>query len=353
MPLNPAQLIVQHMVSLRGYEAGLQQKIAGLLNRAMREITSLLTTSYADLTQYQRTRLAEALKQFEAILGKSYSQVIALSTKELQTLAMIEGRYTANVVTALTANAGVAYDTAQLTAAQLKAIAQFPVNGAKAGEWWATQGANAAFQVRRNIQLGLLRGETTPQIARRLLSTESGGAVGGVAGMVERNAMTLVRTSITAISNEAQFQSLSAQDPKVTDSYQFVATLDDRTTIQCASLDGQIFRYDDESAPRPPLHPNCRSTIVAVVNWEELGVKPPEDIVALQRASMNGPTSYQTYSGWLRKQDAATQDDVLGATRGRLFRSGDVSLRDLVNSRNEPLTLDQLAKKLGTRVDEL
>ena len=87
-----------------------------------------------------------------------------------------------------------------------------------------------------------------------------------------------------------------------------------------------------------------------VVNWDKLGVSNPESLVPLTRASMDGPTSYQTYSGWLRKQTAAVQNQVLGPTRATLFRSGKVGLRDLVRSDGSVLTLDELGKKLGMKL---
>lgn len=351
-PQTPAQMLVQHLVALQSYEQGLRNRVRSLLRAAMREIVQELTTKYRDLTPFQAARLQTALRQFEGILQRSYKEVVTLTSKESATLALLEGRFSSTLIAQVVQSAGAAVNAATLTQKQLKAIANFPVNGATAGEWWATQGANAAFQVRRNIQLGMMRGETTPQIASRLLQSR-GSEVGGVASLIENNAATLVRTSVNAISTAARFETFSTQDPDLTDSYQYVATLDDRTTIICASLDGQVFKYDDATAPRPPMHPNCRSTIVPVIKWQELGVRPPEDFMALQRASMDGPTSYQTYSSWLRNQPATIQNDVLGPTRAGLFRNGDASLRDLVGKTDQVLTLPQLAQKLGIKVDDM
>lgn len=49
----------------------------------------------------------------------------------------------------------------------------------------------------------------------------------------------------------------------------FMATLDNSTSDKCAALDGQEFDIDDSSKPDIPLHPNCRSVLVNVIdNWE-------------------------------------------------------------------------------------
>jgi len=53
----------------------------------------------------------------------------------------------------------------------------------------------------------------------------------------------------------------------------------------------------------------------------------------------------QTYNGWLKAQSAATQDDVLGKTKGRLFRKGDLTVDKFVNRSGQELTLEQLKAK--------
>ena len=60
----------------------------------------------------------------------------------------------------------------------------------------------------------------------------------------------------------------------VTEKYRYVATLDSRTSALCASLDGQEFEYD--KGPEPPQHFNCRSTTVAVIDWDGLRKKYPK-----------------------------------------------------------------------------
>jgi hypothetical protein len=61
---------------------------------------------------------------------------------------------------------------------------------------------------------------------------------------------------------------------------------------------------------------------------------------------MNGqvPASL-TYPQWLKQQSASVQDDVLGATRGRLFRTGHLKIDQFVNNAHEVLPLAALIKK--------
>lgn len=51
--------------------------------------------------------------------------------------------------------------------------------------------------------------------------------------------------------------------------YQFLAELDDRTSQECREMNGKIVKISEAVVGEniPPLHPNCRSTIVAVFDY--------------------------------------------------------------------------------------
>lgn len=90
---------------------------------------------------------------------------------------------------------------------------------------------------------------------------------------------------------------------------------------------------------------NCRSTSVPVTkSWKELGLKTKE-FSGVTRASMDGTVAPDTtYSSWLTRQPATRQDEILGATRGALFRRGDLPLERFANDKGRWLTLEQLRK---------
>jgi hypothetical protein len=49
-----------------------------------------------------------------------------------------------------------------------------------------------------------------------------------------------------------------------------------------------------------------------------------------------------TYADWLKKQSAARQDEVLGPTRAKLMRDGNLPLERMYSQNGRYLTLDQL-----------
>lgn len=153
-----------------------------------------------------------------------------------------------------------------------------------------------------------------------------------------REATALVRTAIHQISVTAQMTSYE-QHSDVTEQWEYTATLDSRTTPFCATHDGRIYKYGE--GPQPPNHFGCRSVGVPVVKWDDLGITPPKEGM---RASKDGPVRASTdYAGWLKRQPASVQDEFFGSPkRGRLFRSGEKSLGQLVASDGKFATLEQL-----------
>ena len=190
-----------------------------------------------------------------------------------------------------------------LTARQ-GAVITLPGGGTvqKAFRGLAEQNAARYGQIIRD---GLLTGETTDQIVRRLAGTlrfgqrarsarQQAQAGGQVTGLANRQVIALVRTTINQVSTAASRATYEA-NRSITPKYQYVATLDSRTSPICRELDGQEFPYGE--GPTPPQHFNCRSTIVPVVDFEALGLpRPPEGM----RASAKGQVpADMTYGEWI------------------------------------------------------
>jgi hypothetical protein len=114
----------------------------------------------------------------------------------------------------------------------------------------------------------------------------------------------------------------------------------------CQSRDGTIYPVD--SGPRPPAHFRCRSATTPILkSWKELGIDL-EEAPSGTRASMDGQVpEAETYQTWLKKKSAAFQDEVLGPSRGKLFREG-MPLDRFVDQSGKEYTLKQLRSKDAT-----
>ena len=218
----------------------------------------------------------------------------------------------------------------------------------------ATDQAERFSQVVRN---GLLTGETTPSIAKRLVgqlqfgeqartARQLAAAGGELTAMADNQIMSLVRTSINQVANSASMAVYEANQD-ISKKYRYIATLDSRTSSICRALDNREFEYG--KGPTPPQHFGCRSTIVAVIDPDIL---PPSTIA--KRASADGPVPINTsYGQWLKDQPLKTQQDVLGASKVPYFNrlvdkyGAKDAMAKLVRDDGSELTLDQLRKRYG------
>jgi SPP1 gp7 family putative phage head morphogenesis protein len=211
----------------------------------------------------------------------------------------------------------------------------------------------------KTVRNGLLTGESTDKLARRLKGRLRFGqraqslrqlaqAGGQVTSVANHQVMALVRTSVNQVAN-ASSQQVYEANQSVTKRYRYIATLDGRTSPICRALDGQEFDYG--KGPTPPQHFNCRSTTVPLIDYEGLGITPPKPG---KRRSKDGLVPEdQTYGQWLHNQSKETKADVLGPEKvpyfNRLARKYGPSdaIRKFVSEDGSELTLAQLQRRYG------
>lgn len=110
----------------------------------------------------------------------------------------------------------------------------------------------------------------------------------------------LVRTEMNYFHNEAEYEAYKEMG---VEKYEFVATLDMKTSNVCQELDGAILSLDNKKNGNnwPPLHPNCRSTTVAYFG---------DEYRSLERRARNPITGKSemvenvSYKDWLVNQQA-------------------------------------------------
>jgi SPP1 gp7 family putative phage head morphogenesis protein len=218
------------------------------------------------------------------------------------------------------------------------------------------------------IRSGVFSGETTQQIARRLVGQlnfedldknvkQIAKKGGDVTKLANYQIQTIVRTSVNQVQNQAS-QAVYAANSKVAPKYEYVATLDSRTTPICQRLDGEQFEYN--KGPTPPQHFNCRSTTVPIVDFDGLqkeypGLEKPPETALDTRPSMTGRVPQgQAYGDWLLDQKKELQIKTLGnEQRVRFFKtlagkkgsSGQKALRQIIRSDGTEKTIDQIKKE--------
>jgi phage putative head morphogenesis protein, SPP1 gp7 family len=181
-------------------------------------------------------------------------------------------------------------------------------------DWVTSLKRGTKTRVYEQMNIGLALGEDIPKLAKR---------ISFAVDTTRHHAKTIVRTAATQVAADSTEETLK-ENSDIIKGYMYVATLDDRVTERCLSLDGNV--YELGKGPRPPQHHNCRSVIVPVLkSWEELGFNLKKNVaeMASTRASLDGAIPEKTNGwDWLKKQPANRQDKILGATKGLQLRKG-------------------------------
>ena len=341
---------------------------AARLRGILAQLKDSLATWAGDSTELTATELQGLAELQSEFVTDQLRKVLPAGSRDAVRTVEISPQFAQSVVTTDPTQLNVVALSDDLFAAVQGAPATFSLTAAKGATITLPNGeviskafrgiaVDQAEQFSQVVRNGLLTGETTPSIAKRLIGSLQFGeeaktvrqlvAAGGQATAVADNqVMALVRTSINQVANSASQQVYEANQD-ITKKYRYVATLDSRTSSICAALDGREFEYG--KGPMPPSHWNCRSTTVPIIDPDIL---PPSTIA--KRASADGPVPINTsYGQWLKDQPLSVQQDVLGPGKVPYFNRlvGKYGARDamakLVRDDGSELTLDQLRKRYG------
>ncbi len=210
--------------------------------------------------------------------------------------------------------------------------------------------------IAREIRVGVTEGESTSKIAKRLrgrlqfgsnqeMTARAQSLAGGTGIKLANNQVrTIVRTSVNQVQTMAS-QAVYSANQDVTTKYEYVATLDSKTTALCGSLDGKTFKYGE--GPMPPQHFNCRSTTVPVIDDDDLRRRFPDT----RPSSVGRVSQDESYPDWLNK-NPSMQTEALGNKKpffNYLVKTKKKSprdaLRQIIRDDGSELALKDLIKK--------
>lgn len=333
---------IRHMVWMERYKSSEVKKIISLLNKAdddlVAQIAARLTRIEArgyDLGKTTTKRLDELLKFVKDERAEAMKALYEVNRDDLFDFAQYEAEFQSRVITSSAASAGVSVEMAAPALSQLKAAATSqPFQGRLLREWYRDLAADTAKKVSDAVKIGIVEGQTTDQIVRRIKGTRARQYRDGVLEISRNHAQAIVRTATAHVANRAK-QELYAANEDILEGVKWISTLDGRTSARCRSLDSKIFPVN--SGPRPPQHFNCRSAVIAYLG--------PSSIKGT-RASAVGPVpDDQDYGTWLRKQPVAVQNEALGVKKAQLFRKARLPIDRFSDTTGREYTLDELRKK--------
>lgn len=330
--IRHAESIFKQLGLLKSLETDLKAGIARRLDQIKtRGLSALPLQKSKDLLKWVQDKTKELNQEFNGELKQPLKDIADYELRyQEQSISSI---FSDTIPAQVTFNFELVNPPANLISAIVNST---PLGGRLMTEYTSKWSANLRDNLSAEVRLGMVQGQTTEEIVRRLqpaLETSKAGA------------RAIVHTTVSGVASSAR-DLMYAANADILKGRQWVSTLDSRTTEICRGLDGQVFPLN--SGPSPPAHWQCRSTIVPVTkSWKELGIDLNELPVGERPTVRDGLTgsiaANKTYSDWLAAQDAAFQREILGDKKYELFAKGHLTLDKFVNIDTlKPLTLDEI-----------
>lgn len=399
-------LALRHQVGVRRFTAGEVRRITDLIDRSNADFINRLRGRLARLpaNNPQSRGLINLMRSVRAQRAKMISTIQKDFTRSMREFSKLEAAFELDMIKE---GLPVRLDLKSVAPQTLRTlVTSKPFSGGPGAartmnQWF--QGLKRSDQngINDAIRLGVIQGETVDQMARRISGTRASGFTDGILGVSRRQSEAIVRTGTNHVSNAAREEAWNA-NADIMEALQWNGTLDGRTSPICRARDGKFAAIGDKGLPkdlaknalnpggaRPPAHPNCRSIMTAVFSTDgisdQMGERPfvrdtrtrrmrEKDFRAEAKVSA-GPEKWKsftpqerngeirrlrrswtkknvgtvpentTYNQWLKKQPAKFQNEVLGVSKGKLFRTGQIQMDQFVNRAGAEFTLVQLASK--------
>lgn len=325
----------RHAIFINRFSGSQVKEFEKALDRIQAQINSELRKG--NVSNFGKRRLTALYARLDKIMADTYEQTNRKFTNEMKQFGVYEADFSARMFEKGTQASFAIPSNTQVEAA----VFGTPLSLKIGKEQLTVEAALVAYskqkrkEMIRTIQDGVIAGATNDQISKR---------VAFVATKIQKNhATALVRTVTNHTATLARIATLE-ENEDIIEGYEWVSTLDGKTTHTCQSLDGQIFPVN--SGPRPPIHWGCRSTTIPVVK-DEFSIKNKVKIErpAKGSAGTEQVSSRKKYPTWIKEQSNEFQDEVLGPVRAKLLREGGLEIKQFTDKNFAPLNLDQLRRK--------
>jgi len=334
---------VAHQTSVQRLSAGLAGRVAALMAPHDRDLARIL-----------RRRLPSLLgRRFDlndprwAVLFREIRENRKRATRavrdELRPLVVELSQNETRVEEEIMAAALLPF-AASLNPPDLRAlrteILRTPYGGGNAGggktfqQWFNSVFRFTTAQISDIVQTAVSEQAAIDSIVAQVIGTRGQGFFNGATATMQQHLATVVRTTVNHISTSSRGAVWAANSGLISH-LQWRAVLDDKTSVICRGRDGRNAPLDGKSEvppprlvpsnARPPAHPRCRSIMIIVFRG-------------------GGPVPGMNYAEFLRGQPVGFQNEVLGTTKARLFRRGDLSLDKFTDRAGGELTIAELAQ---------
>lgn len=383
--------VIGQTVNLQRYAANTRVKVRAnlqLLRDDLRKQIERLGLDTKALTSVKYQRLSALLSQTNATIKTRMSKAAALLESDLRDVVPVVAN---GAVGAINYGLQTKVASVQLTPALMRKLTRDNVvHGGAATEWWGKQEATLRAGFAQQVRLGIMSGETTGDIVKRVIGGHTGTQVvtiggktrkiptyaGGIMDATQRDAESLVITATNSVMNATR-EEVYSQNKDVLKGQGLIVTLDNRTTPICRARSGGAWSFTGDPLPEssvqiqfpgpPPYHFRCRSTLIPLTKaWAELANDAGADSAMVDKlkavnekegwlqSSMNGQVPADlTYGNWLKSKSVAVQKDILGPVKHDLWVQDKLTFPEMVDTTGQPLTLPELEERVAIKEEAM
>lgn len=334
-------LAIRRQVLLERIKAGQYRDFSKVFGEVEKLISAKVGGLADDLAGENRRFLRSYLTDLKEEISQTYFQRVKLLNQDLEKTAGIFAAMEAgDIVSSVTGTIALSTPTAR-QAFNLAKLQAMNHSGETLEEFIGAFAQGETKRVVSVVRRGYYQGRTNQQIVREIVGTRARRFQDGILQTSRRNAQAVVFTSVQHVASVGRMKTWQ-DNADVVVGYEWVSTLDRKTTQKCKTLDGQKFKMGE--GPVPPVHIRCRSTTVADLD-------PKFDFLkeGRTRSTETGPVdANKSYYDWLKEQPPGFQDQALGPARGKLLREGGLTpekFSDLNLDKNfEPLSMAEMGE---------
>lgn len=291
-----------------------------------------------------KAKASRNIEEIKATLNEWFSSLNTQLSEIFEQSAIALAVYEASYTVALMG------ETLQVDGEKLYQKAKkMPFSGGQLVDYlFADIAENLRKKVEYVIRDGFSQGQTNQQIVQRIKGKKALDYKDGILQSERHVIERQVRTARSHVSTSTYIDTYKALGFT---HIKFVSVLDGRSSFTCANLDQTMWKIDDPKIRRPPLHPNCRSTLIGVDADGNLGGVRPfvaderkiKNIPKDERDGIIGQVEANTkFSDWFKDQDDDFQRNWLGSTRFELYKKSDFPIDKFVDPIGRKYTLDEL-----------
>mgnify|MGYP000347565771 FL=1 len=319
--------IVEHMLDVRLYEEGVQLQNRRIMTRHKENLFKLLNKDIRADVKKEAVRFARELDSHLVSSIKEFS-TSQLSFHADNFYKDVKGFY-------------------KVEKPKTKELLEEIIGPTMKGERTLTKNvvnisSGELVRIQTKVKAGLANGKPPKEIIADVMRTTK---------LTEAQASTLTRTAITSTQSAALNRVVLANKPLIK-GYLFSAILDSRTSPICSHHNGKVYDVDDKRFV-PPLHWNCRSTLIPVLKSKtELAETDAKEInkKALEKVKpelLTGvPPKRESFGEWLKRQTFDVQKSVLGGEdKANMFREGKLKYDQFITQTGKALSIQALRSK--------